>query len=304
MPHGWDEQIQKLLRLPLSALPRSARISLTHALRGRRERRRARACDLVVLSRAKSGRTWLRAMLSRLYQRRHGLPETQLLEFDNFHRQDPAVPKILFTHGRYLADFFEASDPRSGIGEKKVIFLARHPCDVAVSEYFQSTRRARKHKLELYGVDPKSSMFDFVMTSGLGLPPIIDYLNGWERRISGHKQVRVVRYEDLCARPVETLRGIVTFFRAPFSEEEIRDAVDFASFDNLRELERRDFFGNSRLAPRDPSDPDSFKVRRGKVGGYRDYFDDAQLARMDALVRDGLSPTFGYGAVVRRAAGF
>ena len=34
----------------------------------------------------------------------------------------------------------------------------------------------------------------------------------------------------------------------------------------------------------DKSNPDSFKVRRAKVGGYRDYFDDAQVAEIDALV--------------------
>ncbi len=295
MPPAREERIRALLRSPLSLLPRSARVSLTHALRRRKELRRARACDLVVLSRAKSGRTWLRTLLSRLYQERFGLPEAQLLEFDNFHKQDPAVPKILFTHGRYLAERIEASGRRRALRDQKLIFLVRHPCDVAVSEYFQSTRRARQYKLELYGVDKSASMFEFVMTSDLGLPAIIDYLNSWERRIAGLADVHRVRYEALRAEPLQTLRGVVDFLCADFSEEEIQEAVDFASFENLQELERKNFFKNSRLAPRDPSDPDSFKVRRGKVGGYRDYFDDAQLARMNELLRTRLSPGFGYG---------
>ncbi len=294
MPPAREERIRAILRSPLSLLPRSARVSLTHALRRRKELRRARACDLVVLSRAKSGRTWLRTLLSRLYQKKCGLPEAQLLEFDNFHKRDAAVPKILFTHGRYLAERIEASGRRP-LRDQKVIFLVRHPCDVAVSEYFQSTRRARQYKVELYGVDKSASMFEFVMTSGLGLPAIIDYLNGWERRITGLGKVQVVRYEALRAEPLQTLRGVMHFFGTDFSDEEIREAVDFASFENLQELERKNFFKNSRLAPRDPSDPDSFKVRRGKVGGYRDYFDGTQLAQMDELLRTRLSPGFGYG---------
>jgi hypothetical protein len=32
------------------------------------------------------------------------------------------------------------------------------------------------------------------------------------------------------------------------------------------------------------------------VGGYRDYFDDEEVARIDAYVRAKLSPVFGYGA--------
>ena len=35
-------------------------------------------------------------------------------------------------------------------------------------------------------------------------------------------------------------------------------------------------------------------MRRAKVGGYRDYFDDAQLAQLDALTEERLLPGFGY----------
>jgi len=37
-------------------------------------------------------------------------------------------------------------------------------------------------------------------------------------------------------------------------------------------------------------------VRRAKVGGYRDYFDDEQVAKIDKLVNTRLSGVFGYGA--------
>ena len=36
------------------------------------------------------------------------------------------------------------------------------------------------------------------------------------------------------------------------------------------------------------------KVRKAKVGGYRDYFDDEQLAEIDAYVDQHLLPGFGY----------
>ena len=40
--------------------------------------------------------------------------------------------------------------------------------------------------------------------------------------------------------------------------------------------------------------PDSFKVRRAKVGGYRDYFDEEQAAAIDALMAARQAPLFGY----------
>lgn len=73
--------------------------------------------------------------------------------------------------------------------------------------------------------------------------------------------------------------------------------MDFASVENLRKKEETNYFwrSGSRLKAADPDNPDSYKVRRAKVGGYRDYFDDAELAAIDALVAERLDPAFGYG---------
>ena len=280
--------------MALSWLPKATRIWVSHRYRAWREVHYARACDVMVLSRAKSGRTWLRAMLSRLYQQHYSLAEAQLIEFDNFHRQNASIPTIYFTHGHYLRERFASPGWLGAFAPRKLLFLVRHPCDVAVSQYFQSTRRASQHKVELHGVDLSASMYDSVMDSGLGLPAVIDYLNGWAPHLASYANTLVVRYEDIRSQPSELLGSIVEFLEAPFTREEVDEAVAFTSFENLQRLEASNFFKSSRLSPRNPEDPDSFKVRRGKVGGYLDYFDERQLRELEARVRSQLSPMFGY----------
>ena len=49
-----------------------------------------------------------------------------------------------------------------------------------------------------------------------------------------------------------------------------------------------------RLRPADAGDTESFKTRKGKVGGYRDYFSAEEIAKVDEVIRQGLSPAFGY----------
>lgn len=271
-------------------LPRSRRKALRHRLRAGLDNRRVLAADILVLSRAKSGRTWLRAMLSRLYQRRHGLPEQQLLEYANFHRQAPAVPVVAMTHGHYLDQL--ARHPRHGQGLKTmpVVFLLRDPRDVAVSEFFQSTRRASAYKRELYEVEQQGSMFDFVMHSPLGLPAICEYLNFWHQELDGWQRVYRLFYERLRAEPREEMASLLAFLEQDFSAEEIDEAVEFTSFEALKRKERENFFHNSRLQARNVEDPDSYKVRRGKVGGYRDYFNDEEIERIDRLVSERLAP--------------
>ena len=76
-----------------------------------------------------------------------------------------------------------------------------------------------------------------------------------------------------------------------FSDQEFEEAVAFGAFENLRNLERQGFFRQGGLTLRNPKDPESFKVRRAKVGGFRDYFTAAQVAELEDLVRTRLSPT-------------
>jgi len=40
--------------------------------------------------------------------------------------------------------------------------------------------------------------------------------------------------------------------------------------------------------------PNSYKVRKAKVGGYRDYFDDEQIRAMNERLGERLAPVFGY----------
>jgi hypothetical protein len=87
-----------------------------------------------------------------------------------------------------------------------------------------------------------------------------------------------------------------------FSDDEIQEAVRFGSFDNLRQLETKGFFRQGGLTLRDPKDPNTFKVRRGKVGGYRDYFTPEQVAELEEIVRARLSPSLGYGPADEEAS--
>jgi alcohol sulfotransferase len=59
-----------------------------------------------------------------------------------------------------------------------------------------------------------------------------------------------------------------------------------------------------RLRPGDRANPDSYKVRRAKVGGWRDYFDDRESAAIDAMLAARPLPLFGYGVAeaVERSA--
>ena len=47
------------------------------------------------------------------------------------------------------------------------------------------------------------------------------------------------------------------------------------------------------LQPGDVNDPESYKVRRGKIGGYVDYLDPSDVEYADQAM-SALDPRFGY----------
>ena len=49
------------------------------------------------------------------------------------------------------------------------------------------------------------------------------------------------------------------------------------------------------MKPKDPGNPQSYKTRRGKVGGFRDYFTEAEVDAILDYVDRRLDPIFGYG---------
>jgi hypothetical protein len=92
-----------------------------------------------------------------------------------------------------------------------------------------------------------------------------------------------MRYEDMYATPFETFRAAVQFVGLPDAPEQIRQALEHASFARLQEMERANGFAEKPLGAK------SF-FRRGAIGSWRDVLSEAQVAR---LVQD-------HAAVMRR----
>ncbi len=281
----------------IAFLPRDTQTRLERRLRGREDDARLRAADVAIVSFGKSGRTWLRVLLSRFYQVRYGLPQSALLTFDNFHRRNTAVPRIFFTHDNYLKDFAGNGESKAPYYGKRVILLVRDPADVAVSQYYQWKFRMNERKKRINNYpEGDISLFEFVMHPQAGLPKVIEFMNGWARDLGRMKTLLVLRYEDMRADTAETLKRILAFIGTPGTPEEIAEAVRFASVENMRQLEQKQTFWRAgrRMTAPDRSNPNTYKVRKAKVGGYRDEFTPEQVAVIDAMVASRLIPMFGY----------
>lgn len=281
-------------------LPAERRKKLERWLRGREEFKKLERSDWVLISWGKSGRTWLRVMLSRAYQLKSGLQTSELLEFDNLKRYDPQLPAVFFSHNNYLRDYTGNWESKAHFSGKRTVLLVRDPRDVAVSQFFQWQYRMRPRKKFINDYPAHGSdigIWDFVLDRDGGVPRIVDFFNGWARALPELENILVVRYEDMRRDPEGVLAEILEFTGTPVSDEQVREAVEFAAYDNMKKMEQDKFFKGSgaRVKPGDAKNPQSFKVRKAKVGGFHDYFTDEQCDELERLMAQ-LDPLFGYGA--------
>lgn len=109
--------------------------------------------------------------------------------------------------------------------------------------------------------------------------------NMWHANRELLRSFRLVTYESLHATPLPALRSAMEAIGLDDSTAaELEAAIDFARFENLKKLEAGAAVRKAALRPKDQDDPESFKVRKGCVGGYRQSLSDDDIAFIeDAL---------------------
>jgi len=196
-----------------------------------------------VISFPKSGRTWLRVMLDQV-----GLP----LEWTH--------AGAGHGNGRPISKLDTSTARKYG----RILFLHRDPRDTAVSGYYQ----------KLYRRDGYSgTISEFLRDPCHGLEKIILYNQMWLELASKRPQMMVTSYEGLRADTETLLADIITFFGAEVDQARIHQVVADSTFERMQEKEKAGEYASvygKILSPADPEQPDSFKVRKGVVGGYVD----------------------------------
>src|SRR6266550_2429025 len=210
----------------------------------------------IILSIPKSGRTCVRTFLCAYFCKRYGREFT--LEPERY--GEPGIPRLIFSH-----DCFEHRT-------KGDLW------DRIRGKYLVPKKELRRAKIILLVRDPRDCFVSL-------------YVQMTRR---GRDDFTIVRYESLREFPAENFRILLAVLGETTPDMSIfQGALDFSQFDNMQKLEAAGAFDSKILRPGDARDPESFKVRRGKIGGYREYLsaEDQEYAA-DALTK--LDSRFGY----------
>ena len=225
----------------------------------------------VVVSFPKAGRTWLNVLLDEL-----GIPAH-------------------YTHDRTdhsKHEHFRALNPnKRPYANRKVVFLARDPRDTAVSGYFWTTKRRGLFQ---------GTMSEFLRDPHHGIPKICRFYAGWNIAGPTLPQFHLLTYEDLHADARATLSELNRFLTGETPVDEILNrALEAGRFDVMKTREAAGFYSEKygkalTLDAKNADNPDAFKTRQGKVGGWVEHFSAEDVKFCEMEMRAAGFP-FGYG---------
>lgn len=246
--------------------------------------------DSIIISYPKCGRTWLRSLLGHyLLGEKEGNP----LNVQSISKGMIECPNIVFTHDDepHKKPFTMIERDKSLYSGSSVLFLARDPRDIVVSNYFDYTKRGGGELAN----DPEFSgtLSEFIRHDIGGINSIVCFLNAWALQKSMPNRFSMVCYEDLKENTARTLQKILRFIQFPkYSHSRIKLSVKKSDFKSMQIMEEENKFGDQRLSPGSHNDRESFKVRRGVVGGYLDYLNTDDINYLNQYIKQYLHPIF------------
>lgn len=198
---------------------------------------------------------------------------------DEYRRRPPALPlRGLKTHTANLSAF---GAPAFYLRpEDRVIYLARHPLDVALSNAD-------------YNNQDLDASIDLMCRPGAcvaaGTLASVEARGSWPEHVAGWLTatacpVLPVRYEDLCADPAETLRRMLIFIGLPVEDSRLKQAVELADFSRLQRQERETGFQEA---------PDNTRsgrfFREGRSGQWRTEMSPEQIERLSGYCAETMA---------------
>ncbi|XP_077980622.1 sulfotransferase 1B1-like [Glandiceps talaboti] len=261
--------------------------------------------DIYLLSFSKSGTTWMKEIISLIQnggnrdELRDISVDTSIVQLEFLYTDERTrtrlqslglVPNINvheMTSPRLFSSHLRHDLLPKQLHEKKpkVIYIARNAKDVAVSCYHHQRSLAKAYGKAFKTYECFSELLtDFIDAK---IPAIVydnsywhdHVLSWWTRR--NDENILFLKYEDLIQNVNDGIKSIAKFLGKTLDEETVKTIANHVSFDNMKTNPRtlRSFYCTQALKL-DPTKESPF-VRRGKVGGWKDYFSVDDNATFD-----------------------
>ena len=240
--------------------------------------------DVWVVSYPKSGTTWTQQIVRLIINRGENdgkiltdaVPwveafNTMLPGFERINLDEMASPRAFKSHFPY--EQMPCGPPNTILG--KYIYVVRNPKDVLVSFHIHVScfPQLAQCKWDDY--------FEQFLQGEVSYGNYFDHVLSWW----AHKDddnVLILKYEDMKKDLPSAVATIAKFIGQDISKELVDEIAQKTTFANMKKDSSANYEWMSSTLRGNPF------VRKGEVGGWKDYFTSEQAARLDAIYQERL----------------
>lgn len=239
--------------------------------------------DYYIVSYPKCGRTWLRIMLQKYAEMTGHKPRffndsalveiapDKVIKFEhdagNWVPAPPKLEDVVFDREKYKG--------------KKVLFLIRDPRDVLVSSWYHL-----KYRENIY----KKPLDDFIYEDLTGIQKVIRFFNVFYENRNVPADFKVMSYENFHRNTEEQLQDMLDFFDLKVDEKLAKEAIEESRFSKMTKMETSGSLKEPWMKPGAKNQKNSQKIRKGKVGGFREELDKKHVEYLNQQIKENLHP--------------
>jgi hypothetical protein len=164
--------------------------------------------------------------------------------------------------------------------DRKVVFLVRDPRDVLVSSWYHLKYRERIYQKDLP---------EFVRDDLLGIHKVVAFMNLWVEHTHVPADFCLITYEQLHRETPASLGQILEFMGFEIDSDALQYAVEASSFKEMKRMELQGSLKEPWMKPGAKNLENSLKVRRGKIGGFKEKMSEEDIEYLDDVIRNKLS---------------
>lgn len=259
-----------------------------------------RPTDVLLITKPKSGTTWLKALIFSIMNRtqfdyqNHPLLTTSphecvpFLEFYPFKTKNPNSndPELLPSPRLFAIHTPKTLLPDSIISSGcRIVYVCRDPKDLFVSWWHFKNKLLAKE-------EPPVSLevaFDLFCKGTSSVGPFWDHVLGyWKASLDWPNRVLFSKYEDIKREPLIYLKRLAEFLDRPFSLEEeengvVQEILKLCSFEKMCNLEV------NKTGTFEMGVKNNLLFRQGKVGDWENHLTAEMVVRLNQITEQKLS---------------
>lgn len=172
--------------------------------------------------------------------------------------------------------------------DRKVIFLVRDPRDTVVSAYHDAMNR---DKIFDKGIS------QFIRDPHFGIEKVLRFHQLCFKNQPLVEKSTILSYEALQRDTSGEMLKAIQLLNWKVSDQELQQAIEFNSFQNMKKMEETGDVKKTytyALSPGNSQNSNSFKVRKGQIGGYKEELNDEDIQFCNNMMKVKSNPFYPF----------